>query len=518
MRHLLLLGRRTGAAVLACCVLGAAGLAQAQPASAPRVSGDAGGRLVYAPGPGGDQVVDFGPAITRFAPGRTGPGLTDDLAEVVEGLEPGAAFVQHYGLWYDRRRVDHNYYGSNEWRTGEVWAPFVELPWARSGQGKAWDGLSKYDLARFNPWYFERVKAFADLADRHGRVLYYNFYFQHWLLESRSHYVDFPWRPANALQATGLPDEVPAANAFYDVSHPLRRELHAAYIRKVLDTLGQNTNVVFGIDREYTGDLAFLRFWLDEIAAWQRANKRTVFVALEVPKDQLDAVLADAARAPLVHALGVHGWVYRADGTLFAIRGGLDRAPREQRPDIATPEDLEAIRRQLDPEKLKQPDYQNGPEFQRMFDALWASSTPMKYRAWRDYRDAYPHLATLRAEDHYPDLTRAVESIVAREARAWMRPLPVVRAPRESAWATGRDGAGYLVYSVEGREVTLDLSADEGDYLVTWIAAAPVSTAAAAPVPATAPVRLKGGAVVTVSPPAGLTGPLAAWLRREGAR
>ena len=214
----------------------------------------------------------FGPAITRFAPGRAGPGLTDHLEDVVTGLPPGGVFYQHYGLWYDRRRVNHNYDGSAERRTGDVWAPFIELPWARSGQGRAWDGLSKYDLTRFNPWYFDRLSAFADLADREGRVLYYNFYFQHWLTESRSHYVDFPWRPVNTIQDTGLPNEVPAANAFYDLGSSVRRDLHRRYIRHVLDTLGRHSNVVFGIDREYTGPLEFVQFWLDEIATWGREN------------------------------------------------------------------------------------------------------------------------------------------------------------------------------------------------------------------------------------------------------
>jgi hypothetical protein len=340
----------------------------------------------------------FGPAITRFAPGRNGPGLTDDLASVVRGMPPGGVFYQHYGLWYDRRRVNHNYDGSAERATGDVWAPFMELPWARSGQGTAWDGLSRYDLTRFNPWYFSRVKAFADLCDREGRILYYSFYFQHWLLESRAHYVDFPWRPVNAIQATGMPDEVPSANAFWDLSHPLRRDLHRRYIRHVLDTLGRNTNVVFGIDREYTGSLAFVRFWLDEIAAWQNGNGRRVLVALEVPKDQMDAILADPARGRLIAAIDFHGWVYRPDGRLFAIKGDLNRSPREQRADIATEDELAALRATLDPTMAANPDYQNGPEFQKLFDRLWASTTDLRDRARREYRERYPHLVILAEE------------------------------------------------------------------------------------------------------------------------
>ena len=60
-------------------------------------------------------------------------------------MAPRSTFYQHYGLWYDRRRVDHNYYGSPEQRTGDVWAPFIELPWARSGVGK---GLGRPEQVR----------------------------------------------------------------------------------------------------------------------------------------------------------------------------------------------------------------------------------------------------------------------------------------------------------------------------------------------------------------------------------
>ena len=92
------------------------------------------------------------------------------------------------------------------------------MPWARSGQGRDWNGLSKYDLTRFNPWFFQRVKDFADLADTQGRILYHNFYFQHALQETRADYVDFPWRPVNCLQATGLAGEKPASAGPFSIS------------------------------------------------------------------------------------------------------------------------------------------------------------------------------------------------------------------------------------------------------------------------------------------------------------
>src|SRR5690606_10196765 len=102
------------------------------------------------------------PHITRFVPGRTGTGLTDDLQEVAAWMkEQHFVSLEHnYGLWYERRRDDHERVRRLD---GEVWPPFYELPFARSGQGTAWDGLSKYDLTKYNHWYWNRLQQFADL-------------------------------------------------------------------------------------------------------------------------------------------------------------------------------------------------------------------------------------------------------------------------------------------------------------------------------------------------------------------
>jgi hypothetical protein len=87
------------------------------------------------------ESKEYGVNLTRFAPGRIGPGFTDDLREVADGMaaQNQVALDHHYGLWYDRRREDHERVRRED---GDVWAPFYEQPFARSGQGTAWDGLS----------------------------------------------------------------------------------------------------------------------------------------------------------------------------------------------------------------------------------------------------------------------------------------------------------------------------------------------------------------------------------------
>jgi hypothetical protein len=283
------------------------------------------------------RATEVGVGVTRFVPGREGAGFSDDLDQLTDEMKVKgfAVLAHHWGLWYDRRRDDHQMVRRID---GDVWAPFYEQPWARSGQGRAWDGLSKYDLTKFNPWYFVRLRQFADLAERKGLVLVQQMYFQHNVLEAGAHWADFAWRPANCLQETGFPEppvyvgdkRVFMAKAFYDVSHPVRRDLHRRYIRHCLDTLGTCPNVVFQIGEEFTGPLAFVEFWLDTIAEWQKEKGRAVLVGLSCTKDVQDAILADPKRAPIVSVIDLKYWWYTADGGVYDPKGDTDLAPRQQ--------------------------------------------------------------------------------------------------------------------------------------------------------------------------------------------
>ena len=191
------------------------------------------------------------PAVTRYVPGRVGSGATDDLNDLTDWMQKEhiVSLEQNYGLWYDRRRDDHERIRRID---GEVWPPFYELPFARSGKETAWDGLSKYDLTKYNTWYWSRLKQFADLADQKGLVLVNQNYFQHNIIEAGAHWADFPWRPVNNINNTVFPEPTPyagdkrifMAEQFYDENHAVRRPLHEAFIRKCLDNFSSNNGVI----------------------------------------------------------------------------------------------------------------------------------------------------------------------------------------------------------------------------------------------------------------------------------
>lgn len=281
------------------------------------------------------RAKDIGPAITRFAPGRMGTGLTDEPPAVAKALarDGKAVFRHHYGLWYDRRRDDHQMIRRQD---AEVFPPFFEQPFARSGQGRAWDGLSRYDLTKYNPWYFGRLREFAREARLNGVVLVNEMYFQHNIIESGAHWVDSPWRTVNNINDTAFTepppftgDTIKMADEFYDTAHPVRRALHRAYIRQCLANLADETNVIHTLSAENTGPLHFMQFWLDVIAEWERETGKRSLVALSATKDVQDAILADPARAKIVDVIDLTYWFRNAEGKEFAPPGGQSRAPRQ---------------------------------------------------------------------------------------------------------------------------------------------------------------------------------------------
>lgn len=418
-----------------------------------------------------------GVSVTRFVPGRDGYGQTERLAELADRMVANGTPFYHAvtGLWYDRRRDDHTTVARTD---AQVWAPFYELPWARSGEGRAWDGLSRYDLTRFNPWYFTRLRDFAQAAGERGLVVTVHLYNTHNLLETRAHWVDFPWRPANNINDTGLPDpdpidpgdEIHIANRFFDVSHAGRRALHRAFIRHHLETLGRQASVVFSLAFQYAGPPAFQTFFLDTVGEWERETGRTVKVALVTSRELTEAVLADPARAALVDVIDLRYWQRLTDGTWWAPVSGIDRAFREQ----------------------------NQQRFGKGFDTPPDTTALHVYQHVRDYRARFPDKAVVAwhgGQGSLPVLMAGgAQALLKNPSSAQTLPVPeggplddfirtewaralLTQTPRDGAWVepdttwalASADGATWLISSLAGESIraTADLAA--GDFVGGWL-------------------------------------------------
>ena len=320
-------------------------------------------------------------ALTRYVPGREGHGLTDNIEEVAATMKQRniIGIEQHYGLWYDRRRDDHERIRRMD---GDVWPPFYELPFARSGKETAWDGLSKYDLTKYNTWYWSRLKQFADVADKKGLLLVHQNYFQHNIIEAGAHYADFPWRSANNINKSGFPEPPPyagdkrifLAEQFYDISNPTRKDIHKKYIRQCLNNFKDNNGVIQLIGEEFTGPQHFVAFWLDVIKEWEQETGKKQLIGLSCTKDVQDAILQNEKLAAVVDLIDIRYWHYQADSSVYAPMGGQNLAPRQHA-------------RLLKPRKTS-------------FDQV--------YRAVKEYRLKFPTKAVVYSSDSYDQFGWAV--------------------------------------------------------------------------------------------------------------
>ncbi|MDN3668207.1 DUF6298 domain-containing protein [Echinicola jeungdonensis] len=400
-----------------------------------------------------NDIESASPNLVRFVPGRIGRGLTDNLDTLVyDMLQHDVVAMQSFpALWYERRRDDHS---RSRRADADVWAPFYEQPFSRSGQGEAYDRLSKYDLTKWNTWYWLRLNQFANLADQNGLLYIQEHYLQHNILEEAAHWADYPWRTANNINQSGFAEppayagdkRVYMAESFYDTTHQVRNTLHRAYIKKSLDNFKGNTNIIHHLGVEYTGPLHFVQFWLDVIGEWERENQQEVMVLLPGTKDVQDAILEDPKLSTLVDGIDVIQWQYRKDGSLYAPEGGQNLAGRQ-------------YARLIDPGE---------PSFDQI------------YRAVQEFRTKYPEKAIVYSRRGVPfkdwavfigggslaELPEIQEERFFRDA-AIMKPLTSKNLD-SSLYVLGQKGTGYVLFLQNG-ELKIDLTDDQNRYTLKWI-------------------------------------------------
>jgi hypothetical protein len=234
---------------------------------------------------------------------------------------------------------------------------------------------------------------------------------------------------------------------FYDISHPVRRELHRQYIRKCLDNFAGNTNVIQLISAEFTGPLHFVQFWIDVIFDWEAATGCDALVGLSTTKDVQDSILADPVRSRAIDVIDIRYWCYREDGSLYAPMSNQHLAPRQHA-------------RLEDPGK-------------RSFDQV--------YRAVREYKQKFPKKAIIYSENEYgqfgwavfmaggslPAIPSALPAEFLADASS-MTPVELADNPDSVRTLANKDG-NVIIYCNTTNVIRLDLSGYNSDMKIEWI-------------------------------------------------
>jgi hypothetical protein len=181
-----------------------------------------------------------------------------------------------------------------------------------------------------------------------------------------------------------------------------------------------------------------MQFWLDTIGEWEKETCHKPLVALSCTRDVQDAILADPVRNALVDVVDFRYWWQTRHG-IFAPAGGKNLAPRQferqWRGGRPTDQDLAAM----------------AAEYRRRFPAK-AVICNFDTARW----------AFLCAGGSLPRLPRSTE-LKLLEAIPLLRPWQADTS--KEFWALRAPGKNYLMYSGTGREVMLDLTGEQGEFI-----------------------------------------------------
>ncbi|HEY1267915.1 MAG TPA: DUF6298 domain-containing protein [Candidatus Binatia bacterium] len=119
------------------------------------------------------------------------------------------------------------------------------FPWPRTGSTTATDGKPKFDLARFDQTYFDRLRQRVMLAGQRGIYVSVMLWDGFGPQFERSATDGFPFDAANNINGVSS-SGVHSQNS----TNPKVTEIQRAYARKVVDTLNDLDNVLFEIANE----------------------------------------------------------------------------------------------------------------------------------------------------------------------------------------------------------------------------------------------------------------------------
>jgi len=155
---------------------------------------------------------------------------------------------------------NHNFMRLWGWQQS-AWAPwtpdkilFEPVLYVRTGPGTALDGGLRFDLTKFNPAYFDRMR--ARVGECRDRGIYCAVQlFQGFSYNRPPHCGKQTWsgHPLNALNNINGVNGDRNGDGQPDLDDPQVREQHAAYLRKIVDTVDDLDNVLYEVVNEGGG-------------------------------------------------------------------------------------------------------------------------------------------------------------------------------------------------------------------------------------------------------------------------
>jgi hypothetical protein len=221
------------------------------------------------------------------------------------------------------------------------------VPYLRTGPGNANDGKPKYDLTRFNPLFFDRLRRFCAAARSRGIFLQL-IVFDAWMLKHPNLWKLHAYQKDNNINAVdgdprGTGRGIDGKQGFCSLGNQGVLGVQEAYIQRVIDAVSDFDNVFFEVANENYYNAEWERRLCEYIHEYERSKPRQhLAMPLDVPNhdwgkiktwdiERLHAnmIIARALRQPLIFdndGLGHpdDATVRRAAWTAFVSGGNTD--------------------------------------------------------------------------------------------------------------------------------------------------------------------------------------------------
>lgn len=172
----------------------------------------------------------------------------------------------------------------------------------RTGPGLALDGKPRFDLTRFDPAYFRRLRSRVGKARAHG-IYVAVMLFDGWSVERKRRGMTNPWEghPFHRLNNVNGIDGDPGAQGDGSATHTLRvpaiTRLQEAYVRRVIDAVGDLDNVLYEVSNESPPASTAWQYHMIRFVKAHEAARRQhpVGMTAEFPGGRNEALLAGPA-------------------------------------------------------------------------------------------------------------------------------------------------------------------------------------------------------------------------------
>ena len=319
------------------------------------------------------------------------------------------------------------------------------LPYARTGPGEALDGKPRFDLSKYDSEYFRRLRTRVEKAGREGFYVSVML-FEGWAMQhSPGAWESHPFHPKNNISGiNGDTNGDGNGLEVHELADPKVTAVQEAYVRKVVDTVGDLDNVLYEISNEnHPASTKWQYHMIDFIHTYEKAR-------------------------PKQHPVGMT-FQYKGGSNRTLFDGPADWVSPNSNTDVPKPFNYRDNPPPADGRKVVLSDT----------DHLWGIGGNVAW-VWKSFArglnpifmDPYDGVVLdQRQADAWPAVQRAMGDALRYARRVDLAAM----TPQGNLTSTGyclanaaAKDAAYLVYLPDGGEATVDLSAAAGTLAVEW--------------------------------------------------